>query len=144
MKLSSPVAAGQAITVNHEPSGLQDAAGNAVPYFSMEATNRTLPAASVADARVEEGLNATLDFAVTLSAAPATAVTVDYATADGTATAGEDYEAASGTLTFEAPTGRPSQPFTMLPRGAGSCGLERAICPHSADTAAIAYPARSL
>ena len=74
--------------MNHEPSGLQDAAGNAVPYFSMEATNRTLPAASVADARVEEGLNATLDFAVTLSAAPATAVTVDYATADGTATAG--------------------------------------------------------
>jgi len=27
-------------------------------------------------------------------------VTVDYATADGTATAGDDYEEASGTLTF--------------------------------------------
>ena len=39
---------------------------------------------------------------------------------------------------------RRSQAFTMLPRGAGSCGLERAICPHSADTAAIAYPAKPL
>ena len=40
------------------------------------------------------------------------------------------------------PTGRPSQPFTMLPRGAGSCGPVQAICLHSADTAAIAYPAK--
>ena len=32
-------------------------------------------------------------------------VTVDYATADGTAQAGDDYDAASGTLTF-APTQR--------------------------------------
>ena len=39
---------------------------------------------------------------------------------------------------------RRSRAFTMLPRGAGSCGLERAICPHSADTAAIAYPAKPL
>ena len=39
---------------------------------------------------------------------------------------------------------RRSRPFAMLPRGAGSCGLERAICLHSADTAAIAYPAKRL
>ena len=54
----------------------------------MEATNRTLPVASVADARVKEGPDATLDFVVTLNAAASGAVTVDYATADGTAKAG--------------------------------------------------------
>ena len=61
------------------------------------------PAAlSVADARVREGPGATLDFRVTLDRERHAAVTVDYATRDGTATAGEDYEAASGTLTFAA------------------------------------------
>ena len=53
---------------------------------------------SVSDASGAEG--ATLSFAVSLSAAADSAATVDYVTADGTATAGEDYTAASGTLTF--------------------------------------------
>ena len=44
---------------------------------------------SVADATVQEGPNATLDFVVTLSRARHEATTVDYATSDGTATAGE-------------------------------------------------------
>ena len=57
-------------------------------------------ALSVADARAEEGTDATLDFAVTLNREAAGTVTVDYATADGTATAGADYTATSGTLTF--------------------------------------------
>ena len=57
---------------------------------------------SVADAAVREGPNATLDFTVTLSRARHEATTVDYATSDGTATAGADYTADSGTLTFEA------------------------------------------
>ena len=43
-----------------------------------------------------------LAFRVTLGRAVAWPVTVRYATADGTATAGADYEAASGTLTFAA------------------------------------------
>ena len=55
---------------------------------------------TVADARVEEGANAVLAFAVTLSRAASAALTVDYATADGSAHAGDDYTAASGTLTF--------------------------------------------
>ena len=42
----------------------------------------------------------TATYTVTLSAQTAASVTVDYATADGTATAGSDYTAASGTLTF--------------------------------------------
>ena len=59
-----------------------------------------LPALSVADARAEEGTDETIDFAVTLDAASRGQVTVDYATSDGTAKAGEDYTAKSGTLTF--------------------------------------------
>ena len=54
----------------------------------------------VADARGKEGKDETLDFAVTLNRAAGQAVSVDYATADGTATAGADYTATSGTLTF--------------------------------------------
>ena len=57
---------------------------------------------SVADARVEEGADAVLVFTVTLSRAVSAALTVDYATADGSAHAGDDYRAASGTLTFGA------------------------------------------
>ena len=55
---------------------------------------------TVADARAEEGVDATIGFRVTLSPASAEPVMVAYATADGTATAGEDYTAASGRLTF--------------------------------------------
>ena len=57
-------------------------------------------ALSVADARVREGTDETIDFAVSLSRASSGTVTVDYATADGTATAGSDYTAQQGTLTF--------------------------------------------
>ena len=63
------------------------------------------PTISVADARADEGAGATVAFEVSLSRAFTTAahsVTVDYATADGTAKAGEDYTATSGTLTFAA------------------------------------------
>ena len=57
---------------------------------------------SVADARVDENAGAPLAFVVTLSRAASAALTVDYATADGSAHAGDDYTAASGTLTFRA------------------------------------------
>ena len=57
---------------------------------------------SVADAQAEEGTDETIGFAVSLSRAASGTVTVDYATADGTATAGEDYSSTSGTLTFAA------------------------------------------
>ena len=55
---------------------------------------------SVADARVREAAGATLTFAVTLNRASPATVTVNHATSDATATAGADYEAKSGTLTF--------------------------------------------
>ena len=59
-------------------------------------------AISVADATVREEEGATLAFAVTLDREPKADVTVDYATSNGTATAGEDYVAQSGDLTFAA------------------------------------------
>jgi Calx-beta domain-containing protein len=55
-------------------------------------------ALAVSDVSATEGGN--LTFTVTLAPASANTVTVDYATADGTATAGADYTAASGTLQF--------------------------------------------
>ena len=59
-------------------------------------------AISVADATVREEEGATLDFAVTRDRERQSDVTVDYATSNGTATAGEDYVAQSGALTFAA------------------------------------------
>ena len=57
---------------------------------------------SVADAEVEEAADASLAFAVSMNRARDSATTVDYATSNGTATAGSDYTATSGTLTFAA------------------------------------------
>ena len=57
---------------------------------------------SVADARVRESADATLDFAVRLSRARDAETRVDWGTGDGTARAGADYRAASGTLVFAA------------------------------------------
>ncbi len=70
--------------------------------LSEDATATVLgpPALSVADAEVEEGADATLAFAVTLDRERRDTVTVDYTTEDASATAGVDYVAASGTLTF--------------------------------------------
>jgi hypothetical protein len=56
---------------------------------------------SVDDVTAREGLQ-NAAFTVTLSPAVASPVTVNYATANGTATAGSDYTSMSGTLTFAA------------------------------------------
>ena len=60
------------------------------------------PLLRVADAAVREGPQAQLQFDVSLDRAAAVTVTVDYATSDDTATAGADYTATSGTLSFAA------------------------------------------
>ena len=60
------------------------------------------PGLTVSDAEVDEGANAALAFTVRLGRAASGLVTVDYATSDVTARAGEDYTAASGTLSFAA------------------------------------------
>ena len=59
-------------------------------------------ALTVADARASERTGAPLTFEVTLDRPASSPVTVDYATADGTATAGNDYRATSGTLELAA------------------------------------------
>ncbi|MBM6595592.1 Calx-beta domain-containing protein [Microvirga pudoricolor] len=57
---------------------------------------------SVSNVSVTEGQSGTKDalFTVSLSAAAASTVSVNYATANGTATAGSDYTAKTGTVTF--------------------------------------------
>jgi len=57
----------------------------------------------ISDVQVEEGNDGSTTeavFTVSLSTPVAAPVTVDFATADGTATAGTDYSAVDGTLTF--------------------------------------------
>jgi len=58
---------------------------------------------SIGDAAVVEGSSGTraLEFAVSLSRPAATPVTVAFDTKDGTATAGSDYVAKSGSVTFQ-------------------------------------------
>ena len=60
------------------------------------------PSISIGDMTVTEGNSGTswYQLTVTLSAASSTPITVDFATLDGTAKAGSDYLATSGTLTF--------------------------------------------
>ena len=61
----------------------------------------TTPSLRIGDATVDEG-DGTAVFTVTASAESAGEMTVGYATADDSATAGDDYTSASGTLTLTA------------------------------------------
>ncbi len=69
---------------------------------STAATVAGPPSISVADATITEAAGAVLAFTVSLSRSASSNVTVNYATSDGTATAGADYTATSGTLTIGA------------------------------------------
>jgi Calx-beta domain/FG-GAP-like repeat/FG-GAP repeat len=75
------------------------------------------PALRIGDRTVMEGNTGTASatFTVTLSAPSTQPVTVAYSTGNGTAVAGSDYQAASGTLTF-AP-GETSKTVTVLVNG---------------------------
>ncbi|MDX6585028.1 MAG: hypothetical protein QOI10_4212, partial [Solirubrobacterales bacterium] len=91
--LAKAAPAGQVVTAT-----ATDADGN-TSEFSACRTATGAPAASVGDATVpEDGGSATVP--VTLSGPSARTVTVDYATAAGTASAGADYTSTSGTVTF--------------------------------------------
>ena len=59
---------------------------------------------SIAGSSGTEGDDDSITFTVTLDEAANETVTVDYATSDGSAEAGDDYTAKSGTLTFNAGT----------------------------------------
>jgi hypothetical protein len=73
--------------------------------FGGSGSNPTsTPTLSINDATVNEGNSGTTNaaFTVSLSAASTQAITVSYGTANGTATAGSDYTAVTGQLTFNA------------------------------------------
>jgi hypothetical protein len=76
-----------------------------------------LPSATIDNVSVAEGNTgtSTATFTVSLSAASSQTITVDYATANGSATAGSDFVAASGQLTF-AP-GVTSRPIVVTING---------------------------
>jgi len=75
------------------------------------------PTISISDAIITEGDSGTMvgNFTVTLSVAPTQTVTVNYATADGTALAGSDYVAGSDTITFN--PGQMSKNVTVVVNG---------------------------
>ncbi|MCA9212888.1 MAG: hypothetical protein KDB27_07485 [Planctomycetales bacterium] len=84
-----------------------DRGSSATPFnLSMAGACReitpTFPAVSISDVSRSEGDSGTTNFtfAVTLSEAPPQAATITYSTKDGTAIAGSDYEATTGTLNF--------------------------------------------
>lgn len=83
--------------------------------ITYAATCSTLPLVSVGNASITEGNSGTktLSVPVSLSAASASSVTVNYATSNGTATAGSDYVATSGTLTIPAGAVSGSIPVTI-------------------------------
>ena len=95
-------AADKTVTVSATATNAQ---GITVPdNVTLTITDDDAPSLSIADASVTEGdsgTSATLTFTVTLTPAATLPVTVDWKTADGTATAGTDYTAANGSLTFE-------------------------------------------
>jgi len=86
--------------------------GTAATGFALNGTPDTTPAPpppvvpsiTINDASITEGDSGTsqMTFTVKLSQAASGPVTVNYTTANGSATAGSDYTAASGTLTFAA------------------------------------------
>jgi hypothetical protein len=93
--------------------------GNTVSVLLNDRTwGVTPPTISIGDApMITEGNSGTLNatFTVTLSKPSTAAVTVSYATADDTATAGSDYVAKTGTLTI--PAGQTSGTFTVAVMG---------------------------
>jgi hypothetical protein len=92
--------------------------GQGIPSGTATITDDdAAPDVSIADANVLEGNSGTanLTFDVTLSNASSSDVSVDYATSDGTATAGTDYVAASGTLTI--PAGSTTGTITVHAKG---------------------------
>jgi hypothetical protein len=84
---------------------------------SFLSTSFSSPTLSVADGVATEGDSGTtpLSFAVTLSGADTRPVSVSYATADGSARAPDDYQATSGTLTFN--PGEVSKTVTVAIKG---------------------------
>jgi aryl-phospho-beta-D-glucosidase BglC (GH1 family) len=93
--------------------------------FNGVPLGQTAPALSIADTAATEsnGQNVVASFPVTLSQAATQPVTVAYATSNGTAVAGTDYVATSGTLTFAA--GQTTQTITVTVLGNTTPGPDK-------------------
>ena len=102
--LSVAAAGAASVTVTLPTDSVIDAGSNAnPPSNSVTSAVASLPTVHVSDAAADESAGA-IHFGVALSAAATSAVTVQYATQPGTATAPEDYQHTSGTLTIPAGT----------------------------------------
>ena len=88
------------VTLTHSASGAgyENVAIGAVTVTVLDQIDPEQPTLSIADARGAEA-DGELVFELTLSRAAGKAVSVRYETRDGTARAGEDYEAGTGTAT---------------------------------------------
>ena len=97
-------AADPAVTLSHTVSGAVEyaaiSAGD-IPSVTVTIDEDDSSTLSVSAARAAEDAGYVV-FEVDISPANDQEVTVNYATSDGTATAGQDYTAANGTLTFPA------------------------------------------
>jgi len=105
---------GQTLTIPQSGNSAGEVTGNAATSGLLDLLNNylaTFGKLSVADVTVNEGAG-TATVTVSLSASSTNTITVVYTTSNGTATAGSDYTAATGTLTF-AP-GQTSRTFTIL------------------------------
>ncbi len=92
----------EAVTLTHVVSG-GDYDDVSVSGVEVSIAESDTPLLSIAGGSAGEGDGA-MDFAVELSLASSLEVTVRYATSEGTATEGADYEETTGTLTFPAGT----------------------------------------
>ena len=94
-----------AVTLTHTVSSTGDYASETAADVAVTIAENDTPTLSMSGVRADEDVGEMV-FTVTLSVASSNAVTVDYATSNGTgagaATAGEDYTEANGTLTFPA------------------------------------------
>lgn len=99
------------------PSGMPEVPPDEIDFIDGQLAITESPLLSVDSVTVTEGNAGTTNatFTVTLSDVSASTVTVAFATADGTATAGSDYTAQSGTLTFD--PGQTSKTVTVAVTG---------------------------
>ena len=95
-------AVGAICTKEKYPAKLINSPSATVVYSTEDTTGTSTPSVSIAGGSGTEGTDTSIGFTVTLDEAATDTVTVDYATSDGTADAGDDYTAKSGTLTFDA------------------------------------------
>jgi hypothetical protein len=133
----------QSFAVDYEQHCLHSIPGDVPALFGSVRFNSAVPTTSVLsvdNVALYEGDsgNVNAGFTVSLSAPSTSSVTVQYATADGSATAGQDYQTTSGTLTF--PSGTTARGVDVPVFGNTALGVTRtfALNLSGASGAAIA------